>query len=139
MKPGLEEAGNILIAAYESLDRFEEAAALIGKQRCWGMSLDGASLQQALQRGGREGYLRERLAQMQRHGPGPSSASFAFAHGYVRLGEFDQALDHLERMVEDRAGGSVFLGIDAALSPLRGTPRYDALIKRIGAPLPQMV
>jgi serine/threonine protein kinase len=139
MKPGLEEAGNILIAAYESLDRLEEAAALIGKQRCWGMYLDSASLQQAFQRGGREGYLRDRLAQMQRQEPGPPSASFAFAHAHVRLGEFEQAIEHLERMVEHRAGGSVFIGIDAALSPLRGNPRYDALIKRIGAPLPQMV
>jgi hypothetical protein len=25
------------------------------------------------------------------------------------------------------------------LSPLRGNPRYDALIRRVGAPLPQMV
>ncbi|MBA2301857.1 MAG: protein kinase, partial [Acidobacteria bacterium] len=43
LKPGLEEAGNILIAAYEALGRFEEAAAIISRQRCWGLSLDGAA------------------------------------------------------------------------------------------------
>ena len=42
-------------------------------------------------------------------------------------------------MVDNRVGRSVFLGIDASLGPLRGNPRYDALIRRVGSPLPQAV
>jgi tetratricopeptide (TPR) repeat protein len=139
MKPGLEEAGNILISAYESLGRFEDAAALVCRQRCWGMSLDGTLLLQAFRRGGREGYLRDRIEQMERATPAPPpAASFAFAICYTRLGELQKALDHLERMVEHRAGRAVFLGVDQSLSPLRGNPRFEAILKRIGAPQPQM-
>ncbi|MDQ3674414.1 MAG: hypothetical protein M3365_08570, partial [Gemmatimonadota bacterium] len=136
MKPGLEEAGNILITSYEALHRFEDAAVLIRQQPCWGMALDGASLLKAFERGGAEGYMRERVEQMERAVSPPPATSFAFAICYTRLGDTERALDHLNRMVNQRVGGSVFLGIDPALQPLRGMPRYEAILRRVGAPRP---
>ncbi|MBA3640661.1 MAG: tetratricopeptide repeat protein, partial [Acidobacteria bacterium] len=139
MKPGHVEAGNILIACYETLGRFDDAAALIRQQPCWGLALDGGSLLRAFERGGREKYLRERVAQMENAPTPPPAASFAFAICYAKLGEFDKALDHLDRMVTNRAGGSIFLAIDPSLAPLHGLARYAAIIKRVGAPQPQAV
>ncbi|CAN5859164.1 hypothetical protein BH24ACI5_BH24ACI5_04100 [soil metagenome] len=139
LKPGLQEAGNILIAAYESLGRFEEAAALIAQQRCWGFDLNAPALVKAYEVGGPEAYWRDRLNQMGPSGGTPPGASYAIAVVHCRLGEFEQAIDHLERMVDNRVGRSVFLGIDASLAPLRGNPRFDAMIKRVGTPLPQTV
>ncbi len=69
----------------------------------------------------------------------PPAASFAFAICYAKLGEFDKALDHLDRMVTNRASGSIFLAIDPSLAPLHGLARYEAIIKRVGAPQPQTV
>ncbi|HJR61658.1 MAG TPA: protein kinase [Vicinamibacterales bacterium] len=138
LKPGLEEAGNILITTYEALGKFEEAAAQIGRQRCWGLSLDGEGLLAAYRQGGEAAYWRERVTQMQRQAGMPPAVSFAFAIVHVQLGEFDQALDHIQLMVDHHVGGSVFVGIDPVLTRLRGMPRYDALVKRVGIPLTQM-
>jgi serine/threonine protein kinase len=139
LRPGLQEAGNILIASYEELGRFEEAAAIIKQQPCWGMPLDGDALQRAFQRGGPEAYLRQRVAEMESAATPPPATSFSFAICYAHLGEFDKALDHLDRMVSNRAGGSIFLAIDPSLAALRGLPRFEAIIKRIAAPQPQTV
>lgn len=138
LKPGLEEAGNILIATYEALGRFEDAAALVSRQRCWGLSLDGPALLAAYHRGGSTAYWRERLAQMQRQAGEPPAVSYTFAVAHVSLGELEEAIDHIERMVEHHVGGCVFVAIDPGLTSLRGIPRYDALVKRVGAPLTQM-
>ena len=132
--PGLEEAGNILIGAYEMLGRFDDAARLIGEQRCWGMHLDGAALLDACRRGGADEYWRSRLTQMTAANPSPA-VHFGFAICYVELGQTDAAVDHLEKMVDAHVGGSVFIGVDPTLRQLRGNPRYDALLKRVGSPM----
>lgn len=136
LKPGLEEAGSILIAAYESLGRFDEAIAVIAQQRCWGFTLDAPALIAAHGRGGAEGYWQERLAQMRRTPSLPPTMSYVLAVVYCRLGEWDMALDHLERMVDNRVGRSVFIGVDASFKCLRGLPRFEALVSRVGAPQP---
>ena len=132
--PGLEEAGNVLIGAYEMIGRFEDAARLIGEQRCWGMRLDGPALLEAYQRGGADQYWRTRLAQMTAADPSPA-VHFGFAICYLQLGQIDAALDHLEKMVDAHVGGSVFIGVDPAIRQLRGNQRYEALLKRVGSPM----
>ncbi len=139
LKPGLEEAGSLLITCYEGLGRLEEAAAQISKQRFWGFSLDGAALAAAYRSGGATAYWRERLAQMQRHPETPPAMGAAFAVVHTSLGEFDLAMDHVDRMVEHHVGGCVFLGVDPMLTRMRGMPRFDAVVRRVGVPLTQMV
>jgi serine/threonine protein kinase/tetratricopeptide (TPR) repeat protein len=132
--PGLEEAGNVLIGAYEMLDRFEDAARLIGEQRCWGMRLDGAALLEAFHRGGADEYWRTRLAQMPAANPSPA-VHFGFAICHLQLAQTEAALDHLEKMVDAHVGGSVFIGVDPKLRRLRGNDRYEALLRRVGSPM----
>lgn len=49
----------------------------------------------------------------------------------------ERELEHAEQMVEHHIGGAVFIGVDPVLSMLRGLPRYDGLVKRVGVPLPR--
>ena len=137
LSPGLEEAGNTLITAYESLGRYEDAAAQLDRQRFWGMTLDGATLLTAFNRGGPEAYWRERLAQMGRHQDAPAFVNAAFATAWCHLEDYDQALNYVERMVDAHVGGAVFIGVDRTLAKMRGIPRYDAVLRRVGSPLAQ--
>jgi serine/threonine-protein kinase len=139
LRPGLEEANNVLISAYERLGRYEDAAARMKGQRCWGVPLDADAVLEAWRRGGRDGYWRERLNQMTHTSGARLAFGYALASAYTEVGQIDAALTCLEEMVEHHVGGCVFLGVDPLLAVLRGTPRFDALIRRIGVPLPQTV
>ena len=136
LQPGLVEASNVLITSYESVGRFEEAAALMDKHPHYGIRMSGSALIEAYRSGGEQAYWRARLAQMQ-NGQPPPFAHFVFATVHGHLGEFDRAIDYLEEMVDAHAGGSVFIGVDGCIAPMRGIPRFDALLRRIGAPQPQ--
>ncbi len=137
--PGFEEAGNVLISSYEDLGRFEEAAALIAQQRYWSLVLDGHALAEAFRRDGPQGYWRKRLELM---GPVDADAlpmvHFARAVVQTNLGGVDEALRYLERAAEAHVPGCVFFGVDPCLGSLAGHPRYEAVLKRVGVPPPQM-
>ena len=134
--PGVDEPGNILIGAYESLGRYPDAARIATEQRVWGFRLDGAQLLQAFEREGPDGYWRARLAAMEAALPpgGSPSHHFALAIACLHLRRTDDAIDHLETMVEGRAGNAVFVAVDPVLRRLRGHDRFDRLIGRIGSP-----
>jgi serine/threonine protein kinase len=133
--PGLEEAGNVLIASYEEMGRFEEAARLINEQRCWGLTMDGMRLLEAYRSGGADAYWRTRLQLMEASAPdAPKAVQFSFALAHLHLGDVDRALDCVEQMIAAHLGGCVFLDTDPCLSALRGNPRYEGLIRRVGMP-----
>ena len=50
------------------------------------------------------------------------------------LGEIDEAFDWLGRAYEGRSAWLPFLGVDPSVDPLRGDPRLEQLIARIGMP-----
>jgi serine/threonine protein kinase len=137
--PGFEEAGNVLISSYETLGRYEEAAALIGGQRCWGLAFDGHALAEAFRRGGAREYWLKRLELLELVSAGaPPVIHFARAVIHAHLGQVEEALHDVERMAEEHSGGCVFLGVDPSLSSLRGQPRYEAVITRVGVAPPRM-
>jgi serine/threonine protein kinase len=137
--PGFEEAGNVIIASYEILGRYDEAAQLIAQQPCWGLTFDGAALAAAFRAGGERAYWLKRLEMLDAAAPTATPViHFTYAVVQQRLGQIEQVLQHVERMIEHRIGASVFLGVDPFLVRLLGDPRYAALLKRVGVPLPQM-
>jgi len=52
-----------------------------------------------------------------------------FAGVYMALGEKDKAIDYLERAYRDRALSNI--KVDPMLDPLRGDPRFEALVAKI--------
>ncbi len=109
------------------------------RQPCWGLAIDGRVLADAFHTAGPEGYWRERLVQMDKNAPYPAAMFLGFATVHCWLGDHEVAIDYLERLVDARAGGAVFIAADNALAPLRGRPRFEALLKRIGGPQLQTV
>jgi serine/threonine protein kinase/tetratricopeptide (TPR) repeat protein len=132
--PNLEEAGNILVASYEALGRFEEAVKVMRGQRCWGIEFDADQLIEALRAGGPQAYWRKRLEMMERS-PMTAPMHYALAIVYHYLGDVERALAHAERMVEAHVSGCVFIGFDPCLSSLKGMPAFDRLVRRVGVPL----
>jgi TolB-like protein/Tfp pilus assembly protein PilF len=62
-------------------------------------------------------------------------APYTFALIHLGLGEKDQALQFLERDYEDRDGYNIALvKVDPFLDPLRGDPRFEALVAKVFAP-----
>ena len=120
------------MASYETLGEYEEAAAIIAQQPCWGIPLDGQALAVAFREGGPQAYWQKQLALMPDYAALPPQVHFSLAIIYSRLGETDEALHHVERMVDHHLGACVFLGVDPALAPLQSHPRYEAVLKRVG-------
>jgi eukaryotic-like serine/threonine-protein kinase len=135
--PGFEEAGNVLISSYELLGKYEKAIELISQQRCWGVTFDGAALLEAFRRGGPEGYWRKRLEFMESAAVVTPARTIDFAYAIVlhNVGRLDQTLDRIDRLIDLHVGACVFLGVDPALRSLRGNPRFEAALKRVGVPL----
>lgn len=55
-----------------------------------------------------------------------------FVHPYIALGEQDKAFEWLERAHQERSNSMLWIGVDAALDPLRSDPRFDDLLRRVG-------
>jgi TolB-like protein len=62
------------------------------------------------------------------------NGSYQYAEIYAQLGDKDRALAALERAWAIRDGGLISIRIDALLDPLRGNPRFEAIVKRMSFP-----
>jgi TolB-like protein/Tfp pilus assembly protein PilF len=59
---------------------------------------------------------------------------YIFAIIHLGLGEKDQAIDFLEKTYDDRDGYNLaFIKVDPFFDPLRGDPRFEALVQKIFA------
>jgi len=79
-------------------------------------------------RAGAERIMREISRQ---HG---SAVSFQYAAIQAQLGQIDQAFADLDNAVAARDSGLIYLKSDPFLDPIRGDPRYTALLKRLNFP-----
>jgi serine/threonine-protein kinase len=106
------------------LGRTEEAALAFGED------VTGAALL-AARSGNRELALAKLAALKERDG---EFGGFDSARIYAQLGEKDAAFEALNAAWEVRESNLLGLKIDPYLDPLRGDPRYAALLKRLGLP-----
>ena len=58
-----------------------------------------------------------------------SPVAFAIAH--IGLGNLDTALEWVERAYDDRRGWLAYFKVNAVVDPLRGLPRFDALLEKL--------
>jgi tetratricopeptide (TPR) repeat protein len=94
----------------------------------------------ALRTGGVRAYAKLRLSAIS-SGKGISHPDEDFdpAEWHAYAGQYDLALDDLERQVRARTRAALQIATNSAFVPLHGTPRYEALISRIGtSPAPNL-
>jgi serine/threonine protein kinase len=132
--PAYEEAGNVLSNAYEALGRYEDAVEVARRQPLFGVPADADALLAAYRKDGARGYWQARLDQMNATSRPLRNLDFAYAVAYAQLGRIDDALDSLERVMKGSTGVAVFAPADPCLKELRGNPRYDAIVERLGMP-----
>jgi len=84
---------------------------------------------------GRESDARAILAQLTEASKTRYVSGYTFAVIHLGLGEKDQALDWLEKDARERTGFEInFIKVDPYLDPLRGDPRFEALVQKIVGP-----
>jgi serine/threonine protein kinase/tetratricopeptide (TPR) repeat protein len=57
--------------------------------------------------------------------------SGSFASIYLHLGEFETAIDWLEKMVDERDASFFLIGVDPKWDPLHSHPRFQALLRKM--------
>jgi tetratricopeptide (TPR) repeat protein len=60
------------------------------------------------------------------------TASAAFVHVYLGLGDTEQTFLWLEKAYQERSNFMIYLGVYPLLDPIRSDPRYADLIQRVG-------
>ena len=134
MNPTAAETYRVLGLVLAHQNQWDEAERVLRE----GMTLPGAATYTAaalgyvLARAGKrteaEGLLAELEAQRQRDYVSP----VAFATLYLGLDDHERALDWTERALEERRGWLAYLRVNPLLDPLRGQPRFEAMIQRLG-------
>jgi hypothetical protein len=54
------------------------------------------------------------------------------AMGYAALAELDRAFGWLDRALEERSAGLIYLHLDPGYDPLREDPRYAEIVRKVG-------
>jgi tetratricopeptide (TPR) repeat protein len=128
MDPEFRVARVMLGLEYAAQGHFKEAVAEF--EQTGARSLSGYAH-------GRAGQDKEALAVLAELREAAASrhvapTQFVFVH--IGLGQKDEALRWLEKDFEARSDYMVYLGIDPVLDSLRGDPRFEELLRKVGLP-----
>jgi len=113
---------------YEAAERlFREALALAPE----GGTYTKVTLAYSLACAGDPSYAKEVAAELEEKRKTGYVSPVELAMIYIALGDAQKALDWVENAIEDRRGWSAYLRVHPVLDPLRGEPRYAALVERM--------
>jgi TolB-like protein/DNA-binding winged helix-turn-helix (wHTH) protein/Flp pilus assembly protein TadD len=123
----------LLIVAYCKKGMFNEAITLANQvlSKFEGKPNYVSLLAYAQALSGRRAEALENLEKLKTMSPEQLSA-FQLAIVYSALGDREQALDHLEKVVENRSSWQPFLHNEPLLEPLRNEPRFQKLVQKLG-------
>jgi TolB-like protein/Tfp pilus assembly protein PilF len=110
----------------EGVATFEKAVELSGTRQ--GLP----PLAHAFAVAGRTDEARDILAKLKTGFPGRYVASPLLALIHLGLGEREQAIELLEKGVDERSYWMVFLKMDPVYDPLRSHPRFRTILERLG-------
>jgi DNA-binding winged helix-turn-helix (wHTH) protein/TolB-like protein/Tfp pilus assembly protein PilF len=130
MEPEFAPAHYVLALDYEQLGRYEEAEAELRRAGADSSSGVAAALAHVLAAAGKKEEARAVLRERAERGE-VTPADLALV--YAGLGEREPALDWYERAAEVRSLRPAWLLLDPRLDALRDSPRFAALLKRLGA------
>jgi TolB-like protein/DNA-binding winged helix-turn-helix (wHTH) protein/Tfp pilus assembly protein PilF len=83
-------------------------------------------------RSGDQAKARLALKQLEQPGRNGPLDTLAFAVAYIGMGENDKALLGLEKAYREHSSSLTALKVDPIYDPLRGEPRFQELVRRIG-------
>jgi serine/threonine protein kinase/Tfp pilus assembly protein PilF len=113
----------------EAVTEYKKAAALNDDPLVLGL------LAQAYPKLGQRDQALKTLEQLQQTATRRYVWNYTFALVHIALGENDKAIDFLERDYREHADYEVaLLKVDPMLDPLRGDPRFEALVAKVFAP-----
>ena len=98
--------------------------------------LEIAASREYVAKHGPRAYWRKELADSKKVGPGKTYANTAYQTAALaaHLGEKDEAFQFLERAFAERSFWMPFLNVDPLFDNLRGDPRFQNLLERVGFP-----
>jgi TolB-like protein/Tfp pilus assembly protein PilF len=133
LEPGYDRARATLGWAYflsgkkdEGLVELEEAVAISPGNTMW-----LGQLGEAYALAGNAAKAREILRELEERARAGFVSPYHIAYVYTGLGEFDQALDCLERAVAERTGPAYSIKGSFLLTRLHGHPRFRALLRQM--------
>ena len=138
--PKFSRAYHHLARVYAQLGRYREA--IDEHRKGWLFAGDDAdevaqrtqALKEALERSGARGFWRKRLELELQRTTRQSKWAHDVALLYARLEERDQAFAWLEKAYAARAFELLFLKVGPEWDSLRGDPRFQDLLRRVGLP-----
>ncbi len=140
MDPGFLPAQFFLTRLYEVEGM--HALAIEADIKATGVNFGGKSwfpewserLRSAYRTSGWRGSRREQIKWLMAAPPTAPEPAYFVAEEYALLGDKEGALDWLEKAYDGRRYHLVFLKVEPQFDILRGEPRFESLLRRIGLP-----
>ena len=133
MNPNSEEAYRLCGLTLAVEGRLDESIQLL--REAVAMPIAGsytrASLGYALAVAGHRAEAEEILVRLRAEADEHYVSAVAFATILIGLGDHEGALDAAEQAFEERRGWMAYLRVNPLLDPLRGHPRFQALVERM--------
>jgi tetratricopeptide (TPR) repeat protein len=136
MDPGFVSVYETIARPLCALGRYAEAEELVkeGVARSNRWSLLLSALGYVYGRSGKRAEALAVLKELEEQAGRRYVSRYHVAAVYYGLGDEQAALREIEALVADRSGVVVWIAIDPHTSWLRGNPRFDALVHRLGLP-----
>ena len=134
MNPTAEETYRILGITLAATAHWAEAERAVRE----GMAVPGpkvpsteAALGYVLARSGRRSEAESILARLEEQHKTEYVSAVVFATLHLGLDQPQQALDWMEQAFEERRGWMAYLKVNPMVDPLRGDPRFEALVRKM--------
>jgi serine/threonine-protein kinase len=133
MNPMAEESLRVLGLVLSMRGEHDEAERILREaiEMPQAGSYTMATLGYALARGGKRAEAQRILSEVENTSRRGYVSPVALATLHMGLGDHQRALDQAELALEERRGWLVYLRVNPMLDPLRGEPRFDALVRRM--------
>ena len=96
-----------------------------------GGKAQAARMRQAYLARGSSGYWQAALERATRPKTIPAQQSVSLAFLYTHVGDHAKALGYLEKAYEEHSGDMLYIRVEPSFDPLRGDPRFQALVQRM--------
>ncbi len=133
MNPTADETYRVLALTHAELGQLEEAERILRDAVALPSAgaYTAAHLGHILARAGKRAEAETLLGELEARSKREYVSPVAFALLHIGLGNPARALDFAEAALEERRGWMAYLRVHPVVDPLRGEPRFEALLQRM--------